>query len=417
MESRLKEVESETLRILILGTGYPRFREDFSNVYLHRLAVSLVKIGVKVHVVVPHAEGLRKEEVMDGVRVHRFQYMWPQRFQTLAYFPGIPEKIKEPFNKLQTTPLAISMTKKMLQVIRRFGIDVVNAHWALPPAFLSILTKPLHGRPVLTTLYGVELFTARSKYSGLKPILSWTINNSDSVVAISDATRRSALDISGRKDVAILPDGIDTEHFSPSNSGDEIVRRHGLHGWNAIFSCGRMIERKGFSYLIEAMPHVLKSFRKTKLIIAGEGPERSRLEKLVHELGIDQNVIFPGFVTNVDLSKYYSACDVFVLPAIIDRYGDTEGSGTILLEAMASGKPVIGTNVGGIPYALRHGGGFLVEEKDPLQLAEKIVILLDNNELRYQLGKDGRMIVEKEFSWTKIANRYIQKFEMLLRAK
>lgn len=314
-------------------------------------------------------------------------------------------------------PFAVSMASKMFAVIKRYRIDLINAHWALPSGLVAVLTKKMHGLPVLTTLYGVEVFALKGPYGGLKPILAWTINNSDKAVAVSDATRDLADEISGREAVAILPDPIDTEFFSPLSRGDEISEKHQLRNWKVIFSCGRMVERKGFRYLVEAMPGVIAQFGKTKLIIAGEGPERPGLERLAHDLGIGRHVIFPGFVPNEDIQKYYAACDIFVLPAIIDRYGDTEGSGTILLEAMATGKPVIGSNVGGIPYALRHGGGFLVREKDPQQIAEMIRVLLGNGELRHRIGNEGRKIVEEEFSCPRIARRYLEEFEMLVRAK
>lgn len=414
LESHLEELEAETLNVLILGTGYPRFREDFSNVYLHRLAVSLVKIGVKVQVVAPHADGLRKEEVMDGVHIHRFQYMQPEKLQTLAYFPGIPENIKIPFNKMQAIPFAVSMAKKMLQIIKRFEIDVVNAHWAFPPAFLSILTKPLHRRPILTTLYGVELFTARNKYAGLKRILSWTIINSDRVVAISDATRNSAVEISARSNIEVVPYGVDMEQFSTESDGAAIRRRYDLNG-HVILFCGRLVERKGVEYLIRAMPSVIANIPDTSLLVVGEGPEKSRLMRLAVSLGVRDRITFAGSVSNEDLPKFYAACDVFVLPAIIDVYGDTEGFGIVLVEAMASGKPVIGTRVGGISswFDENEAYGFLIEQKDQINLSKKIVTLLNDDNMRKEFGRNARRVAESRFSFSKIAEMYLKTFREL----
>jgi len=374
----------------------------------------LVKIGVKVHVVVPHAEGLRKEEVMDGVHVHRFRYMQPERLQTLAYFPGIPENIKRPFNKMQTIPFAISMGKKMLQIVERFEIDVVNAHWALPPAFLSILTKPIYRRPVLTTLYGVELFTARSKYAGLKPILSWTINNSDGVVAISGATRNSAVEISARSDIEVIPYGVNMEQFFTESDGAAIKRRYNLDGHVVLF-CGRLVERKGVEYLIRAMPSVIANIPNTSLLVVGEGPEKSGLMQLAVSLGVRNRITFAGSVSNEDLLKFYAACDVFVLPAIVDTYGDTEGFGIVLVEAMASGKPVIGTSVGGISswFDENEAYGFLVEQKDPINLSKKITTLLNDDKMRKEFGRNARRVAETRFSFSKIAEMYLKTFREL----
>ena len=396
------------MKVLILTTGYLRWKGDFANVYLHRLAKSLVNKGIKVYVIAPHAKDLKREEIIDGVYIHRFQYL-PEKFQTLAYFPGIPEKIKTVKGKIQLPLFMLSMIKKMISVTRKYDIDVINAHWAIPTGFIATFTKRFHKRPVVITLYGAELWPAIKKNSKLmKWLIKYALNNADKVVGISDATCDAGKEISGRKDIEILPDGIDTETFNPKIDGNEIKKKYGRF----IFSSGRIVERKGFIYLVRAVPYILKKFPQIKLIISGDGPEREKLETEVRKLKIKNNVIFPGFIPDEDFPKYMKACDVFVLPSIIDRRGDTEGSATILLEAMACGTIVVGTKVGGIPYAIKEGiGGFLVEQKEPKQLAEKIIMLLEDEKLRKEMGKIGRRYVEEKFGWEKIVERYIGKLE------
>jgi len=405
------------MKILILATGYPRWRSDFANVYLHRFAKSLTNTGIEVHVVAPHAKGLKKEEVMDGVFIHRFQYLYPSVLQTLAYFPGIPEKIKTVRGKLQIPFFTLSMVEKLLDVIKKHDIDIVNAHWAIPPGFIATFTKMLHGKPVLITLYGAELWPCIKKGSKImKWMISYALNRAEKVVAISDATCNAGKEISGRKDIEIIPDGIDTETFNPKIDGEEIRKRHGVNGF-LIFSSGRMVERKGFKYLIEAMLFILKEFPNAKLIIGGDGPERKNLEELAEKLKIKDKVIFPGFIPEEDFPKYMKAADVFVLPSIVDSRGDTEGSATILLEAMACETPVVGTKVGGIPYAIKDNvGGFLVEQKNSRQLADKIIVLLSDERLRRKLGKIGRKYVEEKFSINKIAEKYIEIFKVMLKS-
>ena len=405
------------MKICILATGYPRWKGDVSSAknYLHTLSKSLVNNSVEVHVIAPHAEGLEKEELMDGVYIHRFQYMYPSSSQTLAYFPGIPEEIKTMKGKIQLPFFTLSMIKKMLDVVKKYDIDVINAHWAIPPGFIATFTRKLHKKPVLITLYGAELFPVIEKRSKvIKWMISYALNNAEKVVGISDVTCDAGKRISGKEDIVILPDGIDVETFNPNVDGEKIRKKYDLDGHYLIFSSGRMVERKGFRYLIEAMPHILKNFQNTKVIIGGDGPERGKLVKLAKDMGIKDNVIFPGFIPDEDFPKCMKACDVFVLPAIVDSRGDTEGSATIILEAMACGSPAIGTNVGGIPYAIKNGmGGFLVEQKNAKQLANKIIMLLKDEELRKKMSKVGRKYVEEKFSWTEIAEKYKNIFEML----
>jgi len=400
------------MKVLIVATGYPRWKGDFANVYLHRLAKSLVNKGVEVHVVAPHANGLKKNEIMDEVYIHRFQYLYPEKIQSLAYFPGMPEKVKTIRGKMQLPFFMLSMIKKMISVVKKYDIDVINAHWAIPPGFVATVTKKIHKKPVLIRVYGAELFPVLKGSSMFfkiaKLMIKNALNSAEKVVGNSDASCNAGKEISGREDIEILPDGVDTETFNPNVNGNEIKRKYGRF----IFSSGRMVERKGFVYLVRAMPYILEKFPKIKLIIGGDGPEREKLENKVNKLKIENNVIFPGFISDEDFPKYMKACDVFVLPSIVDRRGDTEGLGLVLAEAMACGVPVIGTKVGGIPYIIKNsGGGFLVEQKNPKELAEKIIMLLKDEKLRKEMGKIGRKYAKEKFGWGEIAERYYDIFE------
>lgn len=126
--------EQPKLKLCIVCSVYIEHAEDVTSTrrFLHELLKRLANLGVEVHVVVPHREGLKKEEIIDNVCVHRFQYMFPSRFQTLAYGPGIPENIKKFHNKLLIFPFMLFMTLELLRIIRKYDIDVVNSHWAIP---------------------------------------------------------------------------------------------------------------------------------------------------------------------------------------------------------------------------------------------------------------------------------------------
>lgn len=401
------------IKVCMLTTIYPLFPGDIQGIFVHRLARTLAKSGLEIHVVAPHSKGAKHEDCMDGVNIHRFQYMFPERLQTLAYHPGIPENMKKPLNKPQILTFTLAMSFKLMQVIRRHKIQLINAHWALPSATVSVWLKKAHKLPVLTTLYGVELHTVTKKYHVFGRFLTGALSGSDKLVAISDATAQAAGRFYGGE-VEVLPDGVDTSLFSPLKSGSSIRQRYGLPGSPVVFTCGRLVERKGFEYLIRAMPEVLKRHPRAKLLLVGEGPDETRLKDLISSHGLGECVLMAGKASDEDLPSFYAACDVFVLPAIIDSQGDAEGSGTTLIEAMATAKPVIGSRVGGIPFALRDGGGFLVPEKDPTQLAEKINALLGDEALRSKMGVEGRAQVEKRFGWEGIGQRYAHIFDNLV---
>jgi len=407
------------MRICILTTGYPRYNGDFDSVYIHRLARTLAKMDIEVHVVAPHANGIRKEELMEGVFVHRFQYMYPSTLQSLAYSPGIPENIKKNFNKFQLAPFVVEMSRSLTRVVKRYDINIVNAHWAIPTGLIAILAKRLCKIPVVTKIYGVEIYLAKKKYPAVKGLVKKTLLESDKVIANSSTTRDIALSTLGVKiDVEVIPDPVDVNLFSPRD-GERIKAVYGLQGCPVILSCGRLVERKGFHYLIQAMPTILNEEPTTRLAIVGEGPEKTRLMNLVSSLGLNGSVIFLGKIPMEKLPECYAMSDIFVLPAIVDSDGDTEGLGLVLVEAMASGKPVIGSDVGGIPYIIREDGeyGFLVQQRDPIELSERIITLLRDEELRKKLGARARKLAEERFGCERIARQYLTTFERVIRGE
>jgi glycosyltransferase involved in cell wall biosynthesis len=405
------------MNILVTVTGYPRWKDDYFNIYLDRFTKELVKKKVKVHVLAPHAPKLKKFEIVNGVNIHRFQYLFPAYLQSLAYSPGIPEKIRTLKGKLQLPFFVFFALVNMLWLARKQKIDVINAHWATPLGFLAVLAKPLHRKPVLITLYGAELFPIlKSKNGGLlKPFTVFALRGADKVVGISQQTCEAGRKISGRTDIEVVPDGIDIHTFNPRVSGKTIRRNLGAKGF-MLFTSGRMVERKGFRFLIEALSDIIRKFPKTTLVIGGDGPEKENLLKTVRKLKLDHHVIFPGFIDTKDFPQFMRAADVFILPSIIDRHGDTEGSATILLEAMACETPVVGTRVGGVPFAITDGlGGFLVKQKSSKELAAKIKYLLDNSNIRKAIAQKGRKHVVENFGVEIIAKKYAEIFKIIIK--
>ena len=179
-----------------------------------------------------------------------------------------------------------------------------------------------------------------------------------------------------------------------------------------------MIERKGFPYLIHAMKIVRATYSDAMLFLGGEGPEQKNIAALVNELGLDENICLIGRVADDLMPYYYSAADVFVIPSIVDSNGDTEGLGLVAVEAMACRTPVVGTSVGGIPDIIDDGiNGFLVPEKNPIAIAEKITYLLKNSDGARRMAHAGREKVEMIFNWDVNVKKTIEIYELLLSSK
>ena len=196
--------------------------------------------------------------------------------------------------------------------------------------------------------------------------------------------------------IDVIPNGVDFEEIQNSGRVKEDIIRP------AILFMGRLEKIKGVDILIRSIPFVVCLIPDIHLYIAGSGEEESELKYLVKKLDIEENVTFLGFISGDEKWSYYKAIDLCVVPSL------DEACGLSLLEAMACGKPVIASKVGGIPYVVEDGKtGILFKSGDVEDLAEKVIILLQNKELREMMGATG-LEKAKEFSWERITDRTVE---------
>ncbi len=188
--------------------------------------------------------------------------------------------------------------------------------------------------------------------------------------------------------------------------------RHAPKANYNILSVARLIPRKGLRYLVQAMPMVLKEFPRTVLTIIGEGDEKDAIEALTRRLGIEASLKIIPY--QLSLVPYFASSDLFVLPSIVMPDGVTEGLGVTLLEAEASCLPVVASNVGGIPEAVKDGStGILVHPGEPPEIADAIVSLLIDERKRQRMGDAGRKHVESEFNVMNQASEMLETYRKL----
>ncbi|MFH8120359.1 MAG: glycosyltransferase family 4 protein [Candidatus Aenigmatarchaeota archaeon] len=207
----------------------------------------------------------------------------------------------------------------------------------------------------------------------------------------------------------VIPNGVNVEEFSiPKAEIERVKIKYGLEGVVVMFA-GTVTPRKGVEFLIKA-GEILEDKNVLFLIVGNLNIDKEYAEKVMDyakKKGV--NAKFTGFVPYEDLKALYSACDVFVLPSF------EEGDPIALKEALAFGKPLVGSNVGGIPMQIKDGwNGFLVEPGNEKELAEKIKYLVENEEERLRMGRNSRKLAE-EFDWKKIAEKYIKVYESVAR--
>ncbi len=225
------------------------------------------------------------------------------------------------------------------------------------------------------------------------------------IVTISEYSKRKILEhynVDSAK-IRLVPNGVDTERFKPNGDCTRIRQRIRAGDRQVVLFVGRLIPRKGLSYLIEAAKQIVKERKETLFVIVGNGPLKNRLVADVEAFGLADNFVFIGDVSENDLTELYSCVGVFAFPSI------QEGQGIALLEAQSSGVPVVAFDVSGVAEAVRDGEtGLLVKPGSSGELAEAVLKLLSDERLRLKMGAKGREFVSRELSWDVCAQKMLK---------
>jgi len=394
------------MKVLYITTSFARYEGDPHSSWIVTLIGHLRKRGIEVEVLAPSFRGLGDHQVQ-GIKVHRYRY-FPARWEALTHEDGAPKKIGNPLYAGMVAPYLAAGVWSAARLARRERYPLIHVHWPLPQALLGMAARRAGGGRLVATFYGAELHLAR-RVPAMKPVLRSLARACDQTVAISSFTARQVEEVTGVQPV-VIPYGAalgPVSDVAPPGEG-----RSG-QGPRQILFAGRLIERKGLPVLLRALALVAEE-RDVVLHLVGEGHERPGLERLASELGIEGRVHFHGWVSQEELDRLYRTCDLFVLPSVVDSGGDTEGLGVVLIEALRYRKPVIGSEVGGIPDIIEDGvSGLLVPPGEPRALAAAIRRVLDDPALARRLGEDGFQYVAEKFDWERIADKMADLYHSL----
>jgi phosphatidylinositol alpha-1,6-mannosyltransferase len=258
-------------------------------------------------------------------------------------------------------------------------------------------------RRVVAQTHGHE--AAWATLPGARDLLRRIGTGTDVVTYLGEYSRsRLEAALHGTARLERLAPGVDSDMFHPrlrSTDGAEVRSRLGLADRRVVVCVSRLVPRKGQDTLVKALPAIRRRVPDAALLVVSGGPYRGRLQRLAHDTGVADHVVFTGSVPWTTLPAYYAAGDVFAMPCRTRRGGlDVEGLGIVYLEASATGLPVVAGDSGGAPDAVKDGEtGFVVGGRDVATVAERLVALLSDKGLATRMGRAGRAWVESDWQW------------------
>ncbi len=396
------------ITVLIVTSSFPRPPLWMDGGFIWTKAVTLREKGISVIVLCPHGNGAPLHEDRDGIIIHRFPYFFPFRAEKLSGGRGLYHATrKNPVTALALVPYTLSCIAHAILLTKKYQPNIIHTHWIIPNGLAGACVNLIFKTPHVTSIHGTDV-----TISSDNPVLSMMIRIisrfTTSITTNSSFTgKKLSAIIPGYGPFATIPMGI---YCEPCTGPEKKVARE----TDVILFVGRLIDWKGVNILVSSMKKVRDTVRNARLVIVGDGPERKSLADRVKELGLEDSVTFTGQVSDEELKDYYSRASVFVLPSITVN-NQTEGLGVVLLEAMASGIPVIGSNTGGIPDIIEDKvNGLLVPPGDPDALAEAIIRIFEDRDLADRFREAGLETVKGRFSWDKISDQFIEVYREVL---
>ena len=391
-------------KILVATSTFPRWKNDTDPPFVHELAKRLTG-DLDVTVLAPSYPGALAREEMSGLQVYRFRYFF-KKLELLAGSEGILPTLKKnslfyllvPFFLLGELRALIKLTKKIKP-------DVIHAHWILPQGIIAALAKTITGVPYIVTTHGGDIYGMQGKFS--TALKRYVLRNAAHTTVVSKDIRQTIKKKFGSDiPIDVIPMGVDSQLFHPDKENSDIREKYKIAGPFLLY-VGRLTEKKGVKYLIEAMPHVLESFPECRLLLIGTGEEQQKLLRLTKSFGLQGSVIFRGAIPNSELPQYFATADIFIGPSIQAEGGDTEGFGLTFVEAAMSECIVVASNVGGISDIIKDGEtGFLVQEKNPHAIADTLCNILKQMDTLADIKAAARQKMISQFDWQVIAEKY-----------
>jgi glycosyltransferase involved in cell wall biosynthesis len=389
---------ADPIRLLMLTHNYPRFRGDFAGVFIALLAKRLLEFDIQPVILAPHDPGAPEFEETDGIRVYRFRYAQKDEDETIAYRGNMHKLVLGSVSGIFKFKQFLDRFRgAALKVIDEERIDIVAGHWLIPSGIVMRTIMRKRNLPMIMSSHGTDIRLMRKYFRVTYRYLRTFCMNLKRWTVVSNFLKEGIVDLDPRlKDkIEVLPLPHDEELFYRDES---IPREDSL-----VVAVTRFTGQKRVTNLIKAFALVAERSHSARLEIYGTGPMQQDVESLIDKFGLQDRVkIFPP-VAQADLRTVYNRASIVVLNSFQD------GFGLALSESMMCGAAVIGTDSGGITDIIRHGErGLLVPLDDNSALAEAMLLLLEDPQMRRNLAQNGYEYARKTFAATPLACRFAE---------
>lgn len=394
-------------KLLIVSTTFPRWKGDTGPApFVYHLARYLTKY-YEVSVLSPHYPSAKRYEVLSGLEIFRFRYIFPERFEVLADGAGLQNHFRSGLKgKILLFFFLFGEFFSLAWILLKGDFELVNSHWLFPSGFIVSLLKPFFRFSHYVTIHAADYYLLRKNWIG-RLLLQWIARGADGFLPVSDSIADGLRELLKREvRMKVVPMGVELKRFREVSEEEvrELEKRLGLEGKKVILFVGKLTEKKGVRYLLEAMKLVMESRDDAFLLIVGEGHLRKELEKYSEELGLKDSVKFIGGIDQEQLIKYYHLSRVVAVPSIMDRYGESEGMPVVIPEALACLRPVVGSPYCSFPEEIDKKGFYELETGNAQEFSEILIKALES-------GLEVDKELAEKFDWSVIVNEYRDFFE------
>jgi glycosyltransferase involved in cell wall biosynthesis len=391
------------MRVLMVTSSYPKFPGDATAPFIRSIAEGVAGLGHEVDLVLPHHPAL-DHPAGGPVRLLPFRYAPADSWSLWGYAQSLESDVSvRPRVYLLLPLVAAALRRSVAAALRETRYDVLHVHWVVPNAALLAGLARAHGVPEVVSLHGSDVFLAQ-KLAPAGALARRAFHEAGVTTACSQDLAHRALGLGAPEDrLRVVPYGVDAQAFAPGGAA-AVRRRLGVEeGALLVLGVGRLVEKKGFRFLVEAAGGS-SAFH---VVLAGDGDLGGELEALGRTHGT--RLTLAGRLERPAIAELLGAADVVAIPSVVDSRGNVDGLPNTLLESMAAGRPIVATRVGGIPDTVADGdGALLVPGGDAGALREALNRLAGDKALRERLGSGARSRALAEFPWSKTTARFLE---------